>query len=300
MFRPACLADVHWASLCAGAALSAATCLALALRRSPPWLLQWLMAPEVRRSAWDALKQGHEHAARPRRRAARLYLIRHGQSEANQQADRVGGRDEKTPLTTLGERQARKLGERFKGEGISFDCVFASHAVRAFRTAQLACEVLGFLGRIEVERRVVEFSQGALEQQPRQEVYREGGPIRQRIRAQGNLFFRPPGYSPDGTRGESAWDTELRFSEFVDGLLMAGESKKPEQRELVVGVFAHGMAIKSFVRGAFSAAPSFLVNAQVDNTSITEMVYKPRQDELGGWSLVRFNDASHLRHLQCG
>ena len=285
------LADFHLPSACAGAALSGLFLFGLFVCRSPPWLLRWFMTPDVKRFAWDALKQQREQKARPRRqRVVRLYLIRHGQSQSNQDASTVGGRDEKTPLTAKGESQARTLGERLKREGVSFHHVFASHAVRALHTAQLACEVLGFAGEIKVDQRVIEFSQGSLERQPRDTVYREGGAVKAGIRNHGNLFFRPPGYSPDGTRGESALDTEVRFSEFVDELLDAASLKQSthlagwshaiilqllvfalsylslsiyqagsQQGEVAVGVFAHGMAIKSFLRGVLSASPGFLV-----------------------------------------
>ena len=148
-----------------------------------------------------------------------LYLIRHGQSQANTaQHHRVGGRDVASPLTAKGEAQAVAVGRRLAASGLSFDRVYASHAVRARRTAELACGELGLPAEaVRVEPRVVEFSQGSLEQRPRQEVYAEGGAVLRGVRRE-RMFYRPPGLSPDGDRGESQHDVELRLRAFVDEL----------------------------------------------------------------------------------
>ena len=70
---------------------------------------------------------------------------------------------------------------------------------------------------VRIEPRLVEFSQGGLERRPREEVYAEGGPVLRGIRRE-RMFYRPPGLSPDGERGESQHDVELRVRAFVDEL----------------------------------------------------------------------------------
>merc|ERR1719326_1961705 len=156
---------------------------------------------------------------------------------------------------------------------------------------------------LEIEPRVVEFSQGALEKRPRAEVYARGGAVLRAIAREGNLFFRPPGFSPDGVRGESQLDTEVRFSEFVDELLDSDadadtDADAAPAEERVVAVFSHGIAIRCFVRGLFGAEANFVVSSLTANTSITELRYRPRPlDNMGGWQLVRMNDAAHLHDL---
>ena len=110
------------------------------------------------------------------------------------------------------------VGRRLAASGLRFDRVYASHAVRARRTAELACSELGLPAEaVRIEPRVVEFSQGGLELRPREEVYAEGGPVLRGIRRE-RMFYRPPGLSPDGDRGESQHDVELRVRAFVSEL----------------------------------------------------------------------------------
>jgi broad specificity phosphatase PhoE len=68
----------------------------------------------------------------------RLYFIRHAESHANTNVHVIGGRSSASPLTTLGETQALRLGQRLFLEGIKFDAIFASTAQRALQTAQIA------------------------------------------------------------------------------------------------------------------------------------------------------------------
>ena len=327
-----------------GAALATCVGAVLWMRVTPPWRLGALLSSALKRHAWDASVALCERRARPGRRPLRLFLIRHGQSLANTRPHLVGGRDEASPLSERGEDEARRLGERLAREGVAFDRVFASHAARARRTAEIACGVAaaasvsaslggggggGGLGEgegeveIEVEPRVVEFSQGALEMRPRGEVYAPGGPVRRGIERDGNLFFRPPGFSPDGARGESQYDTERRFAAFVDELLDCDDDEDDDaaaadqqrrqdgaaaarppppaaprrDEERTIAVFSHGIAIRSFLRGVLGADAGFVVSTHTDNTSITELRYKPQpSDNMGGWQLLRFNDAAHLRH----
>lgn len=64
----------------------------------------------------------------------KLYLIRHGESEAN--AKRVHAGWQQVHLTERGIEQARKIGEYL--DGIEFDKVYSSDLVRAMETAESA------------------------------------------------------------------------------------------------------------------------------------------------------------------
>eukprot|EP00746_Dinoflagellata_sp_MGD_P014147 gnl/MRDRNA2_/MRDRNA2_130875_c0_seq1.p1 gnl/MRDRNA2_/MRDRNA2_130875_c0~~gnl/MRDRNA2_/MRDRNA2_130875_c0_seq1.p1 ORF type:complete len:302 (-),score=39.99 gnl/MRDRNA2_/MRDRNA2_130875_c0_seq1:41-946(-) len=281
--------------VCIGACLASFAFGMVWLRRYPPlWSWKFMIA-DVRRSSWDRKQSLRELSARSRRRRLRLVLIRHGQSLANQNTGIIGGRDVKVPLTDKGENQSHLLGLRLHREGMTFDSVFASHAVRARRTAEIACNELGFpIDGIQEERRVVEFSQGELEKQPRKEVYRPNGPVMKGI-LEHAMFYRPPGFSPDGDRGESQHDVECRFTEFVDELLQLGPGELPQTDHVqTVAVFSHGIAIRSFLRGVIGAGTKFVAKSELENTSITELMYDPVATDLGGWKLVRFNDAAHL------
>src|SRR4051812_50066490 len=64
-----------------------------------------------------------------------LLLVRHGQASAfEENYDR---------LSTLGERQARLLGESWRRRALKLDRVFAGPRVRQQRTAEIAAEAGG-------------------------------------------------------------------------------------------------------------------------------------------------------------
>lgn len=66
----------------------------------------------------------------------KLYLIRHGESEANRTASHAGWAQ--VSLTAKGEDEARAVGERLRWEEIAFDCIYTSDLRRARQTHALA------------------------------------------------------------------------------------------------------------------------------------------------------------------
>ena len=66
---------------------------------------------------------------------ARIYIIRHGQTEMNSRKLLQGRTD--LPLNTEGIVQASKTAEILNNMGIFFDRVFSSPLVRAVYTAEL-------------------------------------------------------------------------------------------------------------------------------------------------------------------
>ncbi|MDE2311693.1 MAG: histidine phosphatase family protein [Patescibacteria group bacterium] len=62
-----------------------------------------------------------------------IYLVRHGETEANKNKIVAGHHD--SPLTEAGERQAKQRGLDLKR--VKFDAVFSSDLIRAKRTAEL-------------------------------------------------------------------------------------------------------------------------------------------------------------------
>lgn len=67
-----------------------------------------------------------------------IYLLRHGDAEPDQ-----GDGDAARRLTPKGEDQARAAGRAMARLGVTVDTCLASPRVRAWRTAELACEALG-------------------------------------------------------------------------------------------------------------------------------------------------------------
>ena len=66
----------------------------------------------------------------------KLYLIRHGESEANSTASHAGWAQ--VPLTAKGEGEARAVGDRLRRETLTFDRIYTSDLRRAMQTHALA------------------------------------------------------------------------------------------------------------------------------------------------------------------
>lgn len=99
--------------------------------------------------------------------ATELYLIRHGQSEANLQACFLGHGD--LDLTELGRRQAQLAAGYLRNIGV--DAIYSSDLKRAFHTAGATAEALGMT--VTADRRLREIDGGAWEFRPFTELVRE-------------------------------------------------------------------------------------------------------------------------------
>ena len=78
-----------------------------------------------------------------------LYLIRHGQA---------GSRDNYDLLSSLGQNQARRLGEFFRASGISFRAAYAGSMRRQQETAEIVLGEMGGAPPIRTDARWNEFS----------------------------------------------------------------------------------------------------------------------------------------------
>jgi len=94
-----------------------------------------------------------------------LYVARHGETAWSLSGQHTGLTD--LPLTSNGERNARRLGERLKG--MSFAKVFTSPLQRAART----CELAGFGAVAETDPDLVEWNYGQYEGQCSAEIFTE-------------------------------------------------------------------------------------------------------------------------------
>lgn len=92
-----------------------------------------------------------------------IYLVRHGESQAN--VDVVfAGRRHNSPLTKKGREQAHAEGERILREGIIIDRIFTSSADRAVQTAEIIAAVIGVdQDRIKHDKRLSEYDLGELD-----------------------------------------------------------------------------------------------------------------------------------------
>lgn len=89
-----------------------------------------------------------------------IYLCRHGQTEFNLAGRYQGAMD--SPLTALGEAQARRMGEtlaRLIDDPAGWRIV-TSPLGRAHRTAEIIGQALGHTSGLELEPRIAEVSMG--------------------------------------------------------------------------------------------------------------------------------------------
>ena len=89
--------------------------------------------------------------------SARIYIIRHGQTEMNSRKVLQGRTD--LPLNTEGMVQAAETAEMLYDMGICFDRVFSSPLIRAVRTA----EILAPGAEVETDDRLIEMDYGPFE-----------------------------------------------------------------------------------------------------------------------------------------
>src|ERR671931_72094 len=93
------------------------------------------------------------------------YLARHGETAWSLSGQHTGLTD--LPLTERGERNARRLEERFRGA--TFAKVFTSPLQRARRT----CELAGFGAVAEIDRDLLEWNYGEYEGRLTTDIHKE-------------------------------------------------------------------------------------------------------------------------------
>ena len=89
--------------------------------------------------------------------SARIYIIRHGQTEMNSRKVLQGRTD--LPLNTEGAVQAAETAQMLNEMGICFDRVFSSPLIRAVRTAEILAPGI----EVETDDRLIEMDYGPFE-----------------------------------------------------------------------------------------------------------------------------------------
>jgi len=156
----------------------------------------------------------------------RLWIVRHGQSAGNVARDAAEAaslplidlvtRDVDTPLSELGERQARALGRWFGAlpQTERPNVILCSPYVRAWATAQLISEVGGLnveLG-IFADERLREKEFGILDRLTKVGIVQHFPELAEQRAHVGKFYFRPPG-------GESWCDVILRLRSLLDTIV---------------------------------------------------------------------------------
>lgn len=229
----------------------------------------------------------------------RLWLVRHGESAGNVARDAaeaagrpvidIALRDADVPLSALGERQARALGDWFRQQAPEETptVVRASPYKRARQTAQIALEAAGLFRDEEtltVDERLREREFGILDRLTHAgivEKYPEQAELRRLL---GKFYHRPPG-------GESWCDVILRLRSVVDMLTR-------EHRGDRVLLVCHSVVILCFryllERMTEEAILEIDRDNEVANCSVTSYAFDPTRGRHGKLVLREFNFVAPL------
>lgn len=214
----------------------------------------------------------------------RLILVRHG--EAQTHVDQIiGGHNACNGLSDLGRRQAQALRDRLErtGELKGADHIYASILPRAIETAQIISPAIGLKDDdIEQDCDLCESHPGDADGM-RWEDWRE--------KYMGAYANRNE-YDAWAPGAESWAEVTTRVGRALHRLAR-------DHRGQTVVIACHGGVIESSLAVLAELPLSRRWRTQIDNTSITEWKLRPYDDFHKGerWTLVRFNDASHLADL---
>jgi broad specificity phosphatase PhoE len=176
-----------------------------------------------------------------------LWIARHGQSAGNVARDAaeaaglplidIAVRDVDTPLSTLGEEQARALGRWFAAMSAEQrpSVVLASPYVRARHTAELVLEQAGIRSSdvsLIVDERLREKEFGILDRLTRHGIQQKYPELHEQRRHVGKFYFRPPG-------GESWCDVILRLRNMIETITR-------EYRKERVLIVSHQVVVNCF------------------------------------------------------
>ena len=194
----------------------------------------------------------------------KLYVIRHGQSEANLHKTHAGWAQ--VSLTEKGISQAAAAGARIRG--MHFDKIIVSDLLRARQTAENALP-----GReYETDCRIREICVGDLVGRALAECERELGEAYLRDRAGRN--FAAYG-------GENQAQMQRRISAFMDDL-----TREPEDAQ--IAVFCHEGTIFCMLCYVLQCSPSYMA-AYTDNCSVSVFTYRD-----GRWILNKWNETGNV------
>ncbi len=200
-------------------------------------------------------------------RRARLWLVRHGEIEANVKKVWHGSTD--SALTTRGEEQARRVAEHVGRAEARASAIYASPLQRARRTAEPIGRALGVPVRLEPG--LAEYSIGAWEGESYAALLEE------------RRFFAAiqadPGFAPPG--GESPLDVVERTTAALRRIARehAGEH---------VVVVGHGAAFAFALAAILHADPQRWQQYHSRNASLSELELEPEP------RLLSFDFVEHL------
>ena len=215
---------------------------------------------------------------------SRIWVVRHGQSAGNVARDEaeaagrplidIATRDVDTPLSVLGERQSRALGEWFADQRLRPDAVLCSPYRRARQTAGLLLQSAGLDDddvTLTVDERLREKEFGILDRLTVHGIAAQHPALDEQRRHVGKFYFRPPG-------GESWCDVILRLRSLLDTLTR-------EHRATQVLIVAHQVIVYClrYLLERLDEAQVLQLSRESDvpNCGVTSYVFDPGRGRSG-------------------
>lgn len=210
-----------------------------------------------------------------------LYLVRHAESEMNLKGfEIVMGRENDSPLTEKGIKQAERLGKHLLSEKLLFDRVYSTPAVRGYETAKICCNKINFpLEKIVIAEELQELDEGELIGRKMNEVYTPEIIAKCRGDEDYNWNFKAP-------NGES----RKEVAERVYSLIEIERELLKTTENLQVGFFSHGLAIRCLLKKIMGFPTAFMRNVELSCAGLTELSYG-----LNGWKVQRINECGYLK-----
>lgn len=190
-----------------------------------------------------------------------IILVRHGQTEWSQSGKHTGRTD--VPLTELGRRQAKALGEMLGGDG--FTLVLSSPLSRAWETAELA----GYSHARRSTEDLLEWDYG---------VYEGSRTIDIREDIEGWTVWTHPIMD-----GESVEDVGRRADAVIDRALSADGP---------VALFAHGHMLRIIAARWMGLPPTAGRSLALDTATVSTLGFERENHVIRYW-----NEACHLRSM---
>jgi broad specificity phosphatase PhoE len=200
-----------------------------------------------------------------------IYLIRHGQIAANVERRWHGSTN--SPLNSLGEIQASRLGRHLKKQRPGISAIYTSPLLRTYRTAELVGQQLG-VKPIPVDD-LVEFGIGDLENTLFDDLLNKIGFFRE---IEADLRYAPVG-------GESVHQVMLRMVDAIETLVS-------QHRGDEIAVVSHGAAISIALAQMLDGSPYPFYQYHMDNTGLSKLSYTSRLE------MIDFNILDHLQEDQ--
>lgn len=225
-----------------------------------------------------------------------LWLVRHGQSAGNVARDAahsagleriaIEGRDVDVPLSALGERQARALGEWFAQRSDHPDVLLCSSYIRAQQTGWHFRDAGGCSANVAlcVDERLREKEFGILDGLTTSgvaAVFPDQAEFRSLL---GKFYHRPPG-------GESWADVILRLRSLLDTVSLHHAG----QRVMIVAHQVVVLCLRYIIEN-LDERQILEIDRQADvaNCSVTEYRLDSAHGKFGGLTLHRYNETAPM------